>query len=387
MLKRCILGLLLIISAEEGVAATPTSADLQHIEAQLQAEQQTQRETKQKAAEISTEIKSLQQQIIRAAKTVQAKEEQLFDLEKSLQGLQIKQKALEERLALTDTQTVQIVTGLQTLALRPPEILLLKPLSPIEILRSHMMMNHALPVIGSINTSVKKDLEDLTQTKNRIQKQIVQIKTLTTQLSERTQQMNVLLQQKSLLQAQYDATYIQAKKRAEQLAAQANDLKDLLKKLEQERQQKLQEQKKREIQLAQKTSNEKSAFEKSYGSLLYPVRGYVVQNFGDTTVSGSHIKGMTLTTREKAQVITPFDGTVLFAGPFKNYGQMLIIDNGGNYLTLLAGLGKINASIGQELLAGEPIGTMGTGNPRLYIEIRKDGQPVNPKPWFIPRTS
>ena len=94
---------------------------------------------------------------------------------------------------------------------------------------------------------------------------------------------------------------------------------------------------------------------------------------------------MTIKARAGAHVIAPFDGTVLFAGPFKNYGQLLIIDNGNNYLTLLAGMERIDTNVGQEVLAGEPIGQMKESNPDLYIEIRKDGQPVDPAPWFISR--
>ena len=81
-------------------------------------------------------------------------------------------------------------------------------------------------------------------------------------------------------------------------------------------------------------------------------------------------------------MIAPFDGSVLFSGPFKNYGHLLIIDNGDNYLTLLAGMAKSYVGVGQDILAGEPVGVTRPQNPTLYIEIRKDGIAVNPRPWF-----
>jgi len=89
-------------------------------------------------------------------------------------------------------------------------------------------------------------------------------------------------------------------------------------------------------------------------------------------------------TRERAQVIAPFDGTVLFAGPFKGYGQLLILDHNNGYFSLLAGMQNIHVSIGQELLAGEPVGLMKPERSNLYLEIRKDGTAIDPKPWFIP---
>lgn len=377
-----------------GVAnATPTLGDLKKIQAQLLREQKTQQETKQKVVDLSSEIKRLQKKMIQTANAVQAKEEQLSKLETNLTKLKKRQTELEHNLSLSDSQMVQVMTGLQTLALRPREMVFLNPLSPIDTLRSHLLMQHSIPVIGSITQNLRSDLKELIKTKADIQQQIIQEKTLKTQLIERTAQMNVLLKQKSILQARYDASHIQAKKKAELLASQANDLKDLLKKLEQEKQRKLQEQQMRasyaavrQVQdLKKEEKKSDNAFEKSRGALLYPARGYIVQNYGETTVSGSHVKGMTISAREKAQVIAPFDGSILFAGPFKNYGQLLIIDNGGGYLTLLAGLGEINTSVGQEVLAGEPVGLMDTSNPRLYIEIRKNGHAIDPKPWFIPR--
>lgn len=375
--------------------AAPTLGDLQKIQQQLLQQQKAQRETKKKAADLSSEIKRLQKQMIQTANAVQAKEEQLSKLENNLALLKQRQSELEKKLSLSDAQMVQVMKGLQTLALRPKEMIFLNPLSPVETLRSHLLMQHSIPVIGSVGQTLRNDLKELIRTKADIQQQIIQEKTLKTQLVERTAQMNVLLKQKSVLQARYDASHIQAKKKAELLASQANDLKDLLKKLEEEKQRKIQEQQMRASYAAvrqvnalkKETGAKGNAFQKSRGALLYPVRGYVVQNFGDTTVSGSHVKGMTIATRNKAQVIAPFDGTILFAGPFKNYGQLLIIDNGGGYLTLLAGLGTINTGVGQEVLAGEPIGLMDEENPRLYIEIRKNGQPIDPKPWFIPRRS
>ena len=70
---------------------------------------------------------------------------------------------------------------------------------------------------------------------------------------------------------------------------------------------------------------------------------------------------------------------MLFAGPFRGYGQLVIIEHGDGYHTLLAGLGRLDTSVGQSLLAGEPVGIMvAQTQPTLYIELRKNGQPINP---------
>ena len=114
-----------------------------------------------------------------------------------------------------------------------------------------------------------------------------------------------------------------------------------------------------------------------------PARGVITTRYGEQKVKGVSSKGLTVSTRAKAQVISPFDGAVVFAGPFRGYGDMIIVEHGDGYLSLLAGLGSIDVEPGQMLLAGEPVGQMPEEtNSELYIEIRKDNHPINPAAWF-----
>ena len=98
-------------------------------------------------------------------------------------------------------------------------------------------------------------------------------------------------------------------------------------------------------------------------------------------------KGLTIAARPGATVVSPFDGTVIaFAGPFRGYGELLIIEHTEGYHTLLAGLGRIDGTVGQRVLAGEPVGLMGDEKAAaLYVELRRDGQPINPLPWLAPQ--
>ncbi len=397
--------ILLGISIAFSAGAVPTQDDLRRIESRIREERQVQQESQRKAAELSGEVNSVQKQMVQLARTIQEKEESLSTLEQKQKQTRARQEELEKRLSLTDKQLVQVVTGMQTLALRPPELVFMNPALPVDMVRSQILMRHSLPVIGGINRQTRSDLAELSQVRSDLQRQIVQIRAARTQLAEKSGQMDRLLQQKSLLQAQYQASQNQARERVQALASQASDLKDLLARLEAE--QKRQEEQRRQEQMrvtqaaVQRMNQARPSFRmpasgtlltsrpgapggfaRAYGRLAYPVRGEITQKFGETTLSGAHTKGMTITGRPRAQVISPFDGTILFAGPFKNYGQLVIIDNGDNYLTLFAGMDRINPVVGQEVLAGEPIGQMRENRPDLYIEIRKNGQPVDPEPWF-----
>jgi septal ring factor EnvC (AmiA/AmiB activator) len=93
--------------------------------------------------------------------------------------------------------------------------------------------------------------------------------------------------------------------------------------------------------------------------------------------------GIDIKTASKAQIIAPYDGTVIFAGPFKNFANLVIIDHGEGYTSLLSGLNETYTEVGQLLLAGEPVGVMPNGsNNKLHMEIRKNNQPLNPADWM-----
>ncbi|HSV29340.1 MAG TPA: peptidoglycan DD-metalloendopeptidase family protein [Candidatus Omnitrophota bacterium] len=130
-------------------------------------------------------------------------------------------------------------------------------------------------------------------------------------------------------------------------------------------------------------------FSMAQGKMPFPARGKVVGRFGQANEVGVVNKGIDIATRKNAQVIAPHDGQVAFSGPFRGYGLLLIIEHGEGYHTLLAGMARVDVAVGQRLLAGEPVGVMGQdeARPNLYVELRRNGQPVNPLPWLTAHKS
>jgi len=134
-------------------------------------------------------------------------------------------------------------------------------------------------------------------------------------------------------------------------------------------------------------------FASARGKLPLPAQGRRALDFGDKTQYGGQSKGIVIETRYAAQVTSPCDGWVVYAGEFRSYGQLLIINAGDGYHVLLAGLSQIDVQPGQFVLAAEPVGTMNGGRrispasaqisgPVLYVELRKDGRPIDPDPWW-----
>jgi murein hydrolase activator len=128
-----------------------------------------------------------------------------------------------------------------------------------------------------------------------------------------------------------------------------------------------------------------SGFERARGQVAYPAVGQIVVNYGARLSEGGNSEGVTIRTRRSAQVVSPYDGEVEFAGPFRSYGRVLIINVGSGYHVVLAGLSATFAEAGQEVLAGEPVGEMASDTrivPDLYMEVRRQSEPLNPTLWL-----
>ena len=198
------------------------------------------------------------------------------------------------------------------------------------------------------------------------------------------------MQRKAALQKQTEMEGQRVAREVEILAGQAQSLRDLMARLGS-----------RSREIRQSPSNQENVTGRTTSVLLKspegirpfpdndsvvrPVQGRVDQRYGEGAGFGNASRGITITTREHAQIVAPHDGKVVFAGLFRRYGQILIIEHGGGYHTVLAGLAQIDCVVGQWLLAGEPVGSMGreeSDQTALYVELRRNGQPINPLPWM-----
>lgn len=376
---------------------SPTKKDISKLEQRAKQETVAYDSMRKKASAVASEVMRVKKQMIVTAKTIQEQEEALSRLEKNLQSLQKSQQEIKNSLQSRDGQLVTISVALQRLALRPVESLIAQPMPPIDTIRSAILLRETVKPLESSAEKLRNNLNILSSLKAAIGAQAAQIKIASQRLEEKHAQMTQLLSQKSVLQNRFELESKEAKKRADALAAQARNLQELFNKLETEKKKRIDAERRQKMVLASLTSIMKhkvemessiqeqpaSAFEAQKGKLPLPVRGKIVDTFHSKNTSKTFSKGMLVQSRPAAQVITPYDGTVLFSGPFKSYGNLLIIEHAQGYHSLLAGLQRIDAVTGQNLLAGEPVGIMSTKGPSsLYIEIRKNNLPVDPLTWF-----
>ena len=390
------------------VMAAPSKKELEEMEKRVQAQNMEHKKLQAEAAKISLELNEVSQEMIRAAKQVQNNEEKLSKMEAELVKLKEDLNDAEEKFAQEDENLIRTLAALQNLAMKPTEALFVQPLTPVEIIRSAMLMRETVPFLEQNASRLRGELETIRLKKSLIEKQVKKIVSTKLNLEKEHDNLKNLVQKKSKIRNAVEIKSAQTKKNVETLASQAQDLRDLLDRLDKQRkaeaakQKKLAEQRALEEQKIAETKKMEEnrqrdliklkppiindvgeAFVKAKGNILMPARGPIVTKFNDEMSKGVASKGIIIKTRRMAQVISPFDGSVMFAAPFRGYGNMVIIDHGKGYLSLLAGMDNIDCEVGQMLLAGEPIGLMPSDNSaKLYVEIRKDNNPVNPVDWI-----
>lgn len=377
-------GVGLLIST--AVAGTVSDADLKKVEAQVKQQSIEHQKLQEQAEIIGKELNRVNKEMISTAKAIQNSEDKLSKMEKQLRILQEDLNKMEMEFAKEDANLIKTLSAIQNLAMKPTESLLVQPLAPVDIIRSAIVLREAVPYLEDNAQIIRDHFVEVNDKKIKIEKQLLEISKQKNTMQKEHDRMKKLAGAKAALKSKVEVKSAQARKNMDKLANQAKDIKDLLQKIEKQREKrKIEEKQSADLIKSSQDSinNIASGFAKAKGTLPLPARGNIISQYGDQQNKGVSSKGLTVATRAGAQVISPFDGAVVFAGPFRSYGDMIIVEHDGGYLSLLAGLGSIDVEVGQMLLAGEPIGRMpDSSGAELYVEIRKNNQPINPAAWF-----
>ncbi|MBC8038295.1 MAG: peptidoglycan DD-metalloendopeptidase family protein [Rhizobiales bacterium] len=347
--------------------------------------------------EISAKLVAISQRIQAAETSISGSEEELLKLNREqvtiLASLGEKQDVLSELLA-----------GLQRLEQNPPPALVVEPNDVLAALRGAMMFGTIVPELREEADGLARDLARLEQLRGAITTRRVAIRAEIAGLEASLTDLTRLIERKKELVVSGNTDLASERQRARQLAGQAKNLKQLMESLAAERART--EAKRVKQAAAEEISRRKKeaalrqprmAFAGIRGKLAFPAQGQIIKRFGEGDGLGGSILGTAIATRDNAQVTAPADGHVEFAGPFRSYGEVLILNPGGGYHILLAGMGTITAGTGEFLRAGEPVGQMGSGpssvtllgegvpdsRPVLYIEFRNNTEAIDSGPWWI----
>ena len=387
-------------------------AELKAIEQRLAGNAEARAGLEKEIAAIRADRAALNKALLDTTARTQAGEERLGALEKRLALLQSSESAIRRSLEGRRGLIAEVLAALQRIGRRPPPAVLVRPEDILEAVRASMLLGAVVPDLRQEIEILATDLGELVRLRDGIGVEKSRIGEEMEQLAAERQRLASLIEARREREASAARDVEAQRALGNELAGQARSMRDFVERIEKEisvankaaeaaRQaieQETREQRERMTALAFRDPARlapKIAFADAKGLLSLPVAGSRLRGFGAPDGAGGTIRGISLETRPNALVSAPSDGWVVYAGPFRSFGQLLILNAGGGYYILLAGMQKIDVALNQFVLAGEPVATMGetseaaattvgvgTGQPVLYIEFRKDGVSIDPTPWW-----
>jgi len=378
--------------------------DLETLEQQIERAKAEEARIAEEVAAAIEEQDSVAERLAALAAQIQAQEVLIGDSEKALKKMAEERVIILAKLGEKEDSLSELLAALQRLEQNPPPALVVEPGDILSALRGAMLLGTLVPELKGEAEALTADLDRLGQVEAAIRSRKEEMRQEKTRLEARRGELDLLVRHKKKLVMQSNAELETERKRTAKLAEKARSLKQLLASLAEERKraeaeaarqqaaEELERRRQAELQRAPKL-----AFAEAKGKLPLPAQGQVVRRFGQPDGVGRETQGVMIATGPGAQVTTPADGKVEFAGPFRSYGQVVILNPGGGYRVLLAGMDKVTADVGEFLRAGEPVGVMGSGpasvtlfgevvqdgRPVLYIEFRNSTEAIDSGPWWI----
>ncbi|MFQ5534796.1 MAG: murein hydrolase activator EnvC family protein [Sphingomonadales bacterium] len=379
----CAAALVLLFTASTRTAEAPTE-ELNRIEKEIEKSKETKRGLDASAAKLADEVGDLTTRLIATANRIQTQEDQVGMVEKRLAGLAETEKVKSRELETRTRQLSHSLAALQRLSRQPNLLLVGRPATTVDSLRTADLLTSLVPELQDRAAVLGEALAALERLRADIEVEQGRLVMGLQGLGQERTRIDALLEQKAASETEVQKAAKAEQRRLEKLTRQAVDLRALIARLEAE------ETSDRKGEVVALPPSGGQPFSSVRGSLLLPARGRLVQRFKQPDTGGRPSRGIAIETRNGAQVVTPYDGKIVFAGQFRNYGQLLIISHGEGYHTVLVGMSRIDGVVGQWLLTGEPVGLMGGTDasdppgkkPMLYVELRRNGNPINPMVWL-----
>ncbi len=264
----------------------------------------------------------------------------------------------------------------------PAESLLAMPSAPEDTLRGLLAMQAVIRHAGAVAEAFRAAAERAEQARRAVEPELAGLNTARAEARAADARLEAALGQARSRRADAQANEDAASRRAREAAARVTDLEQAMERLERNRA----ERERREAEAARRTQAPRPppVAEAPAGAHPMPVAGQVAREFG-AAGEGGPARGMTLLAGPRARVTAPCAGRVAYAGAFRSYGQLVIIDCGAGTHLVLARMERLETATGERVLAGEPVGSLPGGEPRLYVELRRNGQPADPRGFFAGR--
>ncbi|HFB97776.1 MAG TPA: hypothetical protein ENJ62_01425, partial [Bryobacterales bacterium] len=370
------------------------------------------------------EAEAISTRLVELAGRLQAREALIIRNEKRIRELEEKESSLLALLAMNRSAIAELLAALQKLRRDPPPPFVTRPDDVLAAVRGALLLSSAVPQVDARVARLLGSISRLRRVREGLKKEQEEKRRNIEQLRRTRRQIDELLAGKRELIRRIDVRLEEEQKRLKRLTDKARTLNEVMAALrrEERRRRELERRKRaekvrrakaeaaREKAKKEKPGKEKTApptmasvpkpsrpFTSLKGRLPWPVQGERLLGYGEKLGLGGRSEGIYVATRPGASVVAPADARVELARPFRSYGQLLILDPGRGYRILLAGLKKTTVETGQYVRAGEPVGEMGsrpapatvtdsqleTRRPILYMELRKNGRPIDATRWWL----
>ena len=325
-----------------------------------------------KAQDAPASMGDVQSELVRAASIIRGVEAQLQEIDGHLAELNTKAEGLEKEYTLRRARMADTLAALTRMGRTPRAAILTRPGGPLQAARTSMLLGASFPVIETEAASYKTLLTDLEKTRRALADKAGQAKTTRAQLRAQHQTLEALLDARSRATGGQAVIWQDEARKVAQLAQAARTLRDFLSGLD--------------TGPADTAAPDLEIIPNDDGQL--PVSGIIRVSYGQRDSIGAKSSGLSIEALAGTIVVAPLGGVVRYGGPFRGYGNIVIIAHKGGYYSLLAGLDKISVHEGETIVSGEPIAILendSDANPSkpaarktLYYELRYGGQPVNP---------
>ncbi|MHA6288071.1 murein hydrolase activator EnvC family protein [Maricaulis sp. CAU 1757] len=395
------LSLLLLQTEPAAPPDREEAARLEEEEARAAARAEAARE---QAEELAQEIELMQAQLVELGRRVGDSEAAALEASSELQRLAAEEAAMLDQLTRDREALIDILAALQRIESQTPPALLTAPEDAAEAARAAALMSEVAPALRERAEELSGRLQALRTLRDEIAGQQSTLSGAEEELAAQRLELQVLIAERRALEARrrneaqaFEQASSSAGQRARSIRSLINELARMAEVTPSLNPRRLDAanaaipeprlRPDRDLVSARPPSApiETLRFSDARGRLRPPAQGEMYRAFGDPAEDGSASEGLFIRTRPQAQVVSPFDARVEFAGPFNTYGGVLILDVGDDYYIVLAGMAVTYARAGQTVLAGEPVGAMPAGDgvaPDLYLELRRNGDAIDPGPWI-----
>ncbi len=373
----------LLLSAQ---AAPPIperkAVSTERLQEELAVQKKEEAALKQNLKTAQTRLEKERAALVRVGENIQQTEKKLISLERRIVILTQDEKNAQKELEAKYGDVSNMVLALTRMRRTPSEALLARPQAPLQTAQSALLLEGTLPAVSKQADDLSADLERLSAIREELESDQKKARLAKDKLKEEKTAMSAMVAERRQHYKATEKDYQRTRARVKRLAQEAKNLQELMARLAEE------EEQKRKARTAGFQAGKRDVRQlPPPGKTRLPVSGMLQVAYGQRDEIGARSQGIRILARSEALVTAPMGGAILFAGAFKNYRNMVIIEHQQGYHSLIAGLDDVQVDVGEKVRAGEPLGQLPSssslgGQPTLYYELRYKGESVDPANKF-----